>query len=595
MFKTDFYDVVNNNISKIHTIHKKTYNSSIVRNDCKKQLDEKFNKEPKPETDSMSLPYIYGKILKYLLINELQLTKKKKKSGKDKGKKKEESESESDNESENESSTESKTPPIDNKYILINCDVNDNTELQNCTISIDNLINLLDSLINNLEIFSLTYEVTERERVKRNTTIITAFISAIISLIVIIISVITFGAGIPVLIGISLFELTSKTALSYKFQKNFIKNNTKGLRDKYILDRYYIESIDIINLDIYFQLNAFDAKILEYTKDRNEKKIKEAYDKILKYLDTTEKELNKKWAIRSETKEKYKIRKIIIAQIIAKLKSYDDDGVLNTREILLDFYEYLNYNNFKKEIILGHEVLKKYNKNIINFNKSESDETKKVGDKPTKENNIDNEVNNILSSHNVNKVYNYLLFLFMKEYKKDVFPNKKENQPENQSENESENQSENESTDEKINLDSITDIIKLLKIDENILNIPIGTEKEIKPDRDDLINLIKIKNEALNSKMNSVYNKLLNEVKIVFLGFKQYLKETYVQPGIKTIELNKLCVVLNLDENDRKNNDITVEGQTLKITKKFKKKLKIIFKNIDSNLENDTNSTAYNI
>lgn len=373
----DFYNVISRIVK--YTDNKDTYIYDLTktRDKCK--------------TSSFKFNYIDGKILKYIVITDINRKKLlKKRKNKELKQRKILPVISSDNDQENIKVLSKEIKPydteetilekvIENDNSIINSletDIDKEVDISNdanqiifckekkCYIDIHHLIDILDNIIYEFKKMLSNADIIERKRIQKKSKYLSIAITALvtISLIPIKIFLPLIGTGISFTVSMAVYNLSTvifkQIAFSKDVSSRFLTNDVIRLVDDYMKQRFKIfedyfrksltEYTNITSYFVFLKLLDFDKFLFDYCKGK-----------------TSESILSKKNILIQQLKEiRYKIKhtfikrvKRIVFRIINNTKyiryiknldsliNYLEDPKYDELEILKEFYTYVYISN----------------------------------------------------------------------------------------------------------------------------------------------------------------------------------------------------------------------------------------------------------
>ncbi len=402
----NLYEVIAHNISEIdnQTIKQKYTSKYLLKNNC----------DTKKQINPLKLDYINSTILKYLLMAEIDDIERDKQKLKQLEKEKTEKLSKNDSRlsdiiSSYQEAIDKLKKEINEQERVLTYDASG----QKITINKTYLLKVIDTIIQSIDVFSLTHEHQQREA----TIQYYSRILQIITITTIAVSIVSLGVGgLVISIIKSIINFGSKIPLNIS-RIGILQHDSQFIRDKYIKDRFNIDITDSINSKSYLQIQRIDEKILNLcnnfikNKDKRSELIQDILSSITQlkeYIDTVIK-IGISTLSFAATKDMERKQIEILTQIKEYYDNYDkqvidiedkDKNEKKINNILIDYYNYISDKKQRVEITEDiANTIKKYND---------------IADKSIAGKNIDFDINNTKDSMYINSFKNTILILLEK-------------------------------------------------------------------------------------------------------------------------------------------------------------------------------------
>ena len=373
----DFYNVISRNVKYADNKESYIYNLTKTRDKCKRSTS-KFD-------------YIDGKILKYIVISDINrkkiLKKRKNKLSKQKTKNSNydiEQDNIKDVAKEIKSFDTEETileKVIENDNIIIEeleKDINKEVDISNdineiifcrekkCYINIQYLIEILDNIIYQFKKMLAGGDIIERKKIQRKSKYLSIAITALVSISLIPIKIFLplIGTGIAFTVSTIIYNLSTVIFKQIAFSKDvtsrFLTNDVIRLVDDYMKQRFkifenYFREKDIIteytNITSYFvflKVLDFDKFLFDYCKGKTKESLISKKKLLIQQLKDMRDKIKhtfikriKSVVFRITNNRKY-IRYIIN---LDNLINYLEDPKYDELEILREFYTYIYISN----------------------------------------------------------------------------------------------------------------------------------------------------------------------------------------------------------------------------------------------------------
>ncbi len=363
----NLYDIIEQSISEIDNANiKKKYTAKyLLKNNCK----------PK-QKNPLKLDYINSTIFKYLLKAEIDDIDRDKKNLKKLQNTLTQVGSINVSTISDVTSSLNKTinklrDEIANQKRVLKPDIDANT----ITIDKEYLLTVIKRIIESFDIFSLTHEHEQRE----STIKLYSTIQIIITLTTITVSAISAGTGIGA-IGILSLIIGFGSKIPMNITKlGILRNDAQFIRDKYINDRFNIDSVGSISGQSYIKIQQIDEKILNLCntfnnqKDNRQELIQSvliSINDLYKHIEKVEKDGISTFSFPT-TKDKEAKQIVVLKQIKKYFDKYDEyikDEKSEEKDkkkvnyVLIDYYNYISDKKERVEITEDiANTIKKYN------------------------------------------------------------------------------------------------------------------------------------------------------------------------------------------------------------------------------------------